>query len=79
MTTPAGAAQLAAQAQDHTIIRQDWGAHPLEDAGCLGHIADEGDDGHSVRAGDLGKVPKRRRERLYLLLNQVALPDLAAQ
>ena len=74
MVTPA----LAARPQDHIIMRQGGGTHPLKDAGCLGHIADEGDDGHSVRAGDLGKVPKRGRERLNLLLNQVALPDLAA-
>lgn len=62
MATPAVAAEMAARAQDHTITRQDWGTHPLKNAGCLGHIADEGDDGDSVRAGDLGKVPKRGRE-----------------
>ena len=33
-------------------------AHPLKDAGRLGHIADEGDDGHVVGAGHLGEVPK---------------------
>ena len=68
---------LATQSQD-TSLQAGLGEHPLKDAGCLGHIADEGDDGHSVRAGDLGKVPKRGRERLDLLLNQVTLPDLAA-
>ena len=78
MAIPALAAGLAAQACACKLTRQGWGTHPLKDAGCFGHIADEGDDGHSVRAGDLGKVPKRGRERLNLLLNQVALPDLAA-